>query len=180
LTYREWPWCAIVLYLPKNGPGTIEEIVIKFGGKRTRRNDSGRLLVEWRDLMPKASLEERAEHRLLRLDMSRNALYEHIARDDGQEVAEAFRDGCEALKPDVAMFLSWTFQADPEWIDPQYRAILTYDANELVDARVGVLYLGAELARFVTAPEVRIADRARLPVSEGLLVFANRPPRRWA
>lgn len=95
--------------------------------------------------------------------------------DESDVLAQAFRDACERLRPEVAFIVAHLDQAVPE----RLRAFAELrDPNALADARLGLLYVSAALSRRWTADPLR-DDREELPVDGGRLVFAGWGRQRW-
>jgi hypothetical protein len=113
---------------------------------------------------------------------------EHPAGDDTTEVpveedgaiavAEAFRDACGVLGPDVALILS-SPKADLDgYVAEQEAAVLTGDVLALIKAGLGLLYLSAAYASDID-PILAPDQRDELPVEAGRLIFAGTGPHRW-
>jgi hypothetical protein len=103
-----------------------------------------------------------------------------LPADPTLPLAATFRAACETLAPTAAFIVTHLDQADPEWLLAREPAVVAGDADSLLAAQVGLLYLSATLQRRLSREPA--PDRYdTLPVTAGLLVFAGSgdPYARW-
>jgi|GEM_PF-4081923 len=81
------------------------------------------------------------------------------------------RDLCARHEPDVAMFLSFTYQ-DEAWLDDNEYLVLGNNIEGLLVLRPGVLYVNEQIAGFLTNPAL-LADREQVAVDKGLMVLGS-------
>jgi hypothetical protein len=96
---------------------------------------------------------------------------------DSMPIAEAFRDACEALRPEAALLYTRPNEVEPEYIDAQYPKVLGLDGILLDESYPALLYLATEIAQYF--PAAYRTGRDSLPVSAGLLLFRGTGARRW-
>lgn len=99
------------------------------------------------------------------------------AADASTPIAEAFRDACEALRPEAALLYTRPSEIEPEYIDAQYPKLLGLDGILLDESNPALLYLNSEIAAYF--PEHYRVGRDTMPVTDGLLLFRGTGARRW-
>ena len=164
----------------------LPDTLLRIGTVPRAGLDPAQLEVEWGGLPCEAHVLDLAEFTVLVLAFEAIAFQEQqeeVARaGDGpgaSPLAQAFRNVCTALTPDleVAFVQTWQPRDLLRLVSDQEFAVLTLDAGALVDQGFGLLYLNAPLAENV-APLLG-GDRDELPIQGGRLVFAGTGQGRW-
>jgi hypothetical protein len=172
---------------PANLPYTwLPDTLLRIGTVPRAGLDPAQLEVEWGGLPCEAHVLDLPEFTVLVLAFEAVAFQEQqeeVARaGDGpgaSPLAQAFRNACTALTPDleVAFVQTWQPRDLLRLVADQEFAVLTLDSGALVDQGFGLLYLNAPLAENV-APLLG-GDRDELPIQGGRLVFAGTGLGRW-
>jgi hypothetical protein len=105
--------------------------------------------------------------------------------DDGNadELADAFRRACEALRPKIAFLLALPqfdatgFPDTEGYVARQADLVLAWASDELAASQFGLLYLGPDYASFLGSD---LDGRDELPVADGRLLFAGTGQYRWS
>jgi hypothetical protein len=120
-------------------------------------------------------------HVCLHIDPHLNDLLDRMPQgdraDDSMSIAEAFRDACEALRPEAAVFYTRPDEVEPAYIAAQYPAVLAMDGNLLDVSNPKLLYLNPQLTE--TLAEAYRRDRDTVPTREGLILFRGQREHRW-
>ena len=100
-----------------------------------------------------------------------------LEKDGNLKLVLTFRDACEVLKPEVAYIATHTYDAEFESIVKNIERIESYNAIEIA-GDAGLLYMRGIIADcLVDPPPEYMPDK--MPVSEGVLIFAGTGNSRW-
>ena len=162
---------------------SLEELVSRIGFRITRREqESGREVPygHW-GVMEDVRAERQALdwHACLQLFPHLSDLLDRMGNDVDRTmpIAEAFRDACEVLRPEVALLYTRPDEVEPEYLDAQYPNVLGLDGILLDESNPVLLYMNSEIAAIF--PEPYRAGRDTLPVTDGLLLFRGTGAHRW-
>ncbi|HWO24379.1 MAG TPA: hypothetical protein VNO30_36795 [Kofleriaceae bacterium] len=162
---------------------SLEELVSRIGFRSTHHEQEGGrevLCGHW-GVMEDVRAERQALdwHVCLRLFPHLGDLLDRMGDDADRSmpVAEAFRDACEALRPEVALLYTRPDEVEPEYLDAQYPKVLGLDGILLDQSNPVLLYMSSELAAYF--PEAYRVGRDALPVTDGLLLFRGTGAHRW-
>jgi hypothetical protein len=185
---------AAVFFISRCGaPANLEEALHLAGASSVVVNAVGsdtpfvEARCEWAGMTCVARMHALLQHDVLEIRFWQSDFLAHLDErrepvplevDGALSVALTFREACESLQPTFAFLVTHLSDATTESILSREVLILVNDANALADARLGLLYLGPEIAQQWTPNPVR-DDRDSLPVSSGRLVFAGRGWGRW-
>jgi hypothetical protein len=132
---------------------------------------------------------ERARHQILHIFFFRSSLLDRLGQepdnpdtvsvetDGARDLALSFERACLALAPEVAFMAVRRGQGDPDWTLTQEAAVLAQDAEALIAARFGLLYLNDSIGRYATPGAREVRDQ--LSIGGGCLLFAGRGWNRW-
>ena len=164
-------------------PPSLDELATRVGlGKihHERGSDPEVLYGNW-GVMESVRAERQvlASHVCLQLFPHLSDLLDRQANgaDEAMPIAEAFRNACEALRPEVALLYTRPDEIEPAYIDAQYPKVLGLDGILLDESNPVLLYLDSEIAAHF--PDAYRVNRDRLPVTDGLLLFRGTGARRW-
>ncbi len=163
-------------------PPSLEELATRAGLERIvhEQETVPVLYGQWGVMESvRAVREVFVQHVCLQLFPHASDLLDRIRSEsaDSMPVAEAFRDACEALRPDTALLYVRPSEVEPEYLAAQYPNVLGLDGILLDESNPALLYLDAELAEHF--PAAYRSGRDSLPVSHGLLLFRGTGGRRW-
>lgn len=103
-----------------------------------------------------------------------------LKEDGALPVALAFRDACERLHPEVAVFLTHPDQVkEPEWLRECYSSLLGMDPNSLDSLGAGITYVSSDMADEWVTDRFGPPQRDSLPVTSGRLLFRGTGWSRW-
>ena len=132
------------------------------------------------------SYNELISHQLFVIEFMMGTFYEGIPIEDSDlplekdgnlQVALAFRNACETLKPEVAYIATRLPYGEFEKIVENVKRIESYDPDSILDIS-GLIYVRGDIADWLTYP-LPLEPQDTLPVKEGLLVFGGTGSKRW-
>jgi hypothetical protein len=180
-------YLAAYFYLPRDGETRSLRELVDAAGMKHPSPDGSDLIGEWGGM---ESVEARVHnlqfHVCLELAFRDLELLElhgdkeghedqPLAEDPALPVAEAFREACERLRPELAVIATHTWQASPEY---WYASVLAMDANLLDYQAPGLMYASPEIAPS-WKPELYGGPRDSLPTREGRIMFRGTGWGRW-
>ncbi len=184
---------AAVFFVPRDGPDQPLSALLRAAGAReygpTLPSGPQRMPCRWAGLPAYGYLVVRPAYQMLLIRFWQSDFLARLPADGDPlpltvdptlPLAETFRAACEALAPVAAFIVTHLDQADPAWLLGREPAVAAGDADSLLAAQVGLLYLSGALQRRLSrVPEPDRYDT--LPVTAGLLVFAGSgdPYARW-
>ncbi len=159
---------------------TTEQLLLSLQATQIRPDPrrEGRYRCRWGNLHCETWRETLNAHQVFFLYFLEGEFIDLLLKDNGESLAQTFRQSCLALYPEVAYIITRPYQAAPEWSLGLEIPILAADANRLADERFGLLYLNEAIAQNWTGHKIR-DDRDSLPAPGGKLVFAARGEERW-
>jgi hypothetical protein len=103
-----------------------------------------------------------------------------LEEDGALPVALAFRDACERLRPEVAVFLTHSDQVkEPDWMRECYSSVLGMDPNGLDSLGAGITYVSSDMTDEWVPENFGPPQRDSLPVTSGRLLFRGTGWSRW-
>ena len=182
---------AAVFFLPKNQPQNqpIEVLLEKAGASDIKYDEGWLWDCQWAGMTCDAyAYNELASYQLLVIRFmfgifAEKGKYSHqennlpLEKDGNLQLALAFRDACETLKPEVAYITTRLPYGEFEKIVENVESIETYDPDSILD-NAGLIYVKGIIADWLTYPQP-LEPQDTLPVKEGLLVFSGTGRERW-
>lgn len=175
---------AAVFFIPRRGEGRkVGELLEAAGAANLdfpTPDDPTQLVgCFWASEPADGYLDDLADHQVLQIYFSELGAIKLVLEGRDDELAFAFRDACEALRPDLAFITSSNFQAEASYFLPLEQFVVEWDPNPIDFKGMALLYLSEEMAVCWTLPLLQDWERERLAVSSGVLVFREKGDQRW-
>jgi hypothetical protein len=163
-------------FLPATEDVPLPDLLARIGATdigRIRLAPSTLVSCRWAGFSVEAFLDSRLGLRLLGLPFFQSAFFERLP---DEELLTAFGDACEILRPLVALTATHLHQADVDALWALAPAVLEQDLARLVEARYGLVYVPEDMVDEVPYD----ADRDRVPIDSGVLIFGGSGEHRWS